>query len=165
VSAHSATGLGPANVRLPAGEWEATGRVVWVGPNVLTNQPPGTVLRRPWYFRRTCEETCEIVFARWTLYGPSATRLQKRGRFYVARFPPVTVPCSYPRGSSYPRHLSGQSHDTYRLRWSRDGARIHAVEHRVQTGCYETPEAPDITHWHATRAPARIPSDATPSAG
>lgn len=154
-SAHYATGLGPANIPLPQGGWEATGRVVWVSPNAISNQPPGAVLKRPWDFHEVCRRACKIVFSRWTLYGPSATWLVKHGRFFTARFPPVRVPCSYPRGSSYPRHLSGQSHDYYKLWWSSDGNWIHAIEHRTQTGCYRTPDPPDVTRWQATRAPRR----------
>jgi hypothetical protein len=152
-SPHDAPNLGPANIPLPPGEWEATGRVVWVAPNVSTNQPAGTILKRPWSFHRVCHGTCRVMFARWTLYGPSVTRLAKQGRFFIARFPPVRVPCAYPRGSSYPRHRYGQSHDRYRLWWSDDGATIRAVEQRTQTGCYGRADPPDLTRWRATRVP------------
>lgn len=151
-SAHSATGLGPANIPLPQGGWEAIGRVVRVPPNVITNQPLGAVLKRPWEFHKVCRGTCKIAFSRWTLYGPSVTWLVRHGRAFTASFPPVRVPCSYPRGSSYPRHFSGQSHDYYKLWWSSDGIRIHAIEHRIATGCYQTPDPPDVTRWQATRA-------------
>jgi hypothetical protein len=157
-SARYATGLGPANIPLPQGGWGATGRVAWVSPNAMTNQPPGTVLKRPWDFHKVCRGTCKIVFSRWTLYGPSATWLVKHGRFFTARFPPVRVPCSYPRGSSYPHRLFGQSHDYYKLWWSSDGSQIRATEHRTQTGCYRTPDPPDVTRWQATRATRRTPA-------
>ncbi len=145
-------GLGLPSSPLPAGRWEATGRVVWVAPNVLTNQPPGTVLERPWAFSRECRRTCKIVFSRMTLYGRSVTSLTRHGRFFTAKFPPVRVPCSYPEGSSYPRRRYGQSHDSYKLRWSSDPTQIHAIERRRETGCYDTTDPPDVTRWHATRA-------------
>jgi hypothetical protein len=151
-SAHNTTGLGPQSIPLPAGRWKATGRVIRVAPNVLTNQPPGTVLKRPWAFGKECHGTCKIVFARMTLYGRSVTSLARHGRFLTAKFPPVKVPCSYPRGSSYSRRRYGQSHDYYKLRWSSDGTRIHAIEYRLQTGCYKTTDPPDVTRWQATRA-------------
>lgn len=141
----------PAGIPLPQGGWKATGRVVWVAPNVTSDQPPGTVLERPWVFRQTCQRTCKIAFARGTLYGPSMTWLVKDGRFFTAKFPPVTVPCSYPKGSSYPRRLTGQSRDSYKLWWSSDHSRLHAIEHRLETGCYRTPGPPDVTRWQATR--------------
>jgi len=150
-SEHYARSLGPANIPLPPGRWEATGTIVWVAPNVMTNQPPGTVLRRPWNFHSVCRGTCKLVFSRWTLYGPSVTPLVKHGRFFIAQFPPVEVPCAYPRGSSYPRHPFGQSHDRYKLWWSSDRTEIYAIERRIQTGCYRTPD-PDVTRWHAIRA-------------
>lgn len=162
-STHNATVLGPANIPLPQGEWEATGRVVWVQQGTITNQPVGAMLKRSWDFHRVCHSTCKIAFFRWTLYGPSATWLVRHGRFFTARFPPVKVPCSYPRGSSYTRHLSGQSHDYYRLWLSSDGSRIQAIEHRTQIGCYRTPDRPDITRWQATRSPRRAPATETPS--
>jgi hypothetical protein len=64
----------------------------------------------------------------------------------------VSVPCIYPEGSSYRRRNYGQSHDRYRLWWSADGTQIHAIEHRLQTGCYERPDPPDVTRWRARRA-------------
>lgn len=152
--ARSTAGLGRQGIPFPAGRWEATGRVARVAPNVLTNQPPGTVLKRPWAFGRECHRTCKVVFSRLTLYGRSVTSLARHGRrFFTARFPPVRVPCSYPRGSSYHRRQYGQSHDSYELWWSSDRTRIHAVEHRLQTGCYSTTDPPDVTRWNATRAP------------
>jgi hypothetical protein len=154
-SRHHATGLGPANIPLPSGGWEATGRVVWVAPKVLTNEPPGAVLKRPWNFQKVCHRSCRIRFSRWTLYGPSVTWLVKHGHFFTAEFPPVTVPCAYPRDSSYPRHQYGQSHDRYRLWWSGDHTWIHAIEQRTETGCYRTVDPPDVTRWHATRTAGR----------
>jgi hypothetical protein len=135
-----------------AGPWEAIGEVVYVPPNVNSNQPVGSIRERPWSFEEVCRARCEIVFTRGTLYGPSVTRLVKRGRFFIADFPPVEVPCSYPPGSSYPRRSSGQSHSRYKLRWSNDRTQLRAVEHRFQTGCYPTTDPPDVTHWVATRA-------------
>jgi hypothetical protein len=85
------------------------------------------------------------------LYGPSVTWLVKHGDRFTADFPPVTVPCAYPRGSSYPRHSSGQSHDSYKLRWSHDHSTLLAVEHRVQTGCYAGTSTPDLTRWRAAK--------------
>lgn len=151
--------LGPANVPLPPGEWAATGIVQKGTP--LSNQPPGTVLKRPWTFKKTCIPSCRRMFLRWTLYGPSVTRLVAHGGFFTAKFPPVEVPCTYPRGSSYTRHRFGQSHDSYRLRWSADGRRINAVEYRLETGCYPTPDPPDVTRWTAVRAsrPPAPPGD------
>jgi hypothetical protein len=151
--------FGPANVPLPPGEWAATG-IVQRGPEA-SNQPPGTMLKRPWSFRKRCDPACRILFLRWTLYGPSVTRLVAHGGFFTAKFPPVRVPCVYPRGSSYVRHPYGESHDSYRLWWSADGRRIDAVEHRVETGCYPTPEPPDLTRWTAVRArPSGAPAGA-----
>jgi hypothetical protein len=59
------------------------------------------------------------------------TSLARHGRFLTAKFPPVKVPCSYPRGSSYSRRRYGQSHDYYKLQLSSDGTRIHAIEYRL----------------------------------
>jgi hypothetical protein len=134
------------------GSWEATGEMIYVPPNVNSNQPVGSIRERPWSFEEVCRARCEIVFTRGTLYGPSVTRLVKRGRFFFADFPPVKVPCSYPPGSSYPRRSSGQSHSRYKLRWSSDRTRLLAIEHRFQTGCYPTTDPPDVTRWVATRA-------------
>lgn len=156
---HYSKDLGPANIPLPSGGWDATGRVIWVPPKVLTNEPPGAVLRRPWSFRRVCVRSCRIVFSRWTLYGPSVTVLVMHGRAFTAKFPPVTVPCAYPRGSSYPRRRYGQSHDSYRLWWSHDHTQIHAIEHRTETGCYRTPDPPDVTRWRASRSRGRVGAD------
>jgi hypothetical protein len=95
-----------------------------------------------------------------TLYGPSATFLLERGRFFFAKFPPVRVPCNYPRGSSYRRHAYGKSHDTYKLWWSDDRSQLYAVEHRTQSGCYRATDPPDLTRWRALRAPGRAPESA-----
>lgn len=148
---------------LPSGGWDATGRVVSVEPNVDSNQPPGTVLERPWSFEEVCQETCKVVFSRMTLYGLSVTWLLRRDNVFVAKFPPVTVPCSYPRGSSYPRHVSGESHDEYELWWSDDGTRLESIEHRVQTGCYPPPNPPDVTRWEATPIAGEELADQAPS--
>lgn len=161
-SVRAAPGPVAAKIPLPQGSWRATGQVVRVPPNTSSNQPPGTVLKRPWAFHRSCPR-CQIVFSRLTLYGPSATKLVKHGRYFTAKFPPVKVPCSYPRGSSYRRRPSGQSHDYYRLWMAADGASIHATEWRSQTGCYRTPDPPDVTRWHATRARLPIPGYQPPS--
>lgn len=134
----------------PSGSWDATGRIVSVEPNVDSNQPVGTALRRPWSFEEVCQETCKVVFSRMTLYGPSLTWLLQRGTLFVAKFPPVTVPCSYPREYTGPRQISGESHDEYELWWSDDGTRLEASEQRVQTGCYPPPNLPDETHWEAS---------------
>ena len=151
--AGQASGLGPANIPLPSGGWKAIGVVVWVPPKTMSNQPRGTVLKRPWDFHRVCRDgDCKFMFSRWTLYGPSATWLVQHGRFFTARFPPVRVPCTYPQGSSYTRHPYGQSHDYYKLRWSSNRTRIGAIERRIQTGCYRRTDPPDITRWRATRA-------------
>ncbi len=162
-SSHHAADLGPANVPLPRGGWEATGKVVWVAPNVHANQPPGTVLRRPWEFQKVCWGPCKVEFSRWTLYGPSQTLLVRHGHFFTAKFPPVRVPCAYPRGSSYPRHSYGQSHDSYKLWWSNDHNHIHAIEHRTETGCYRTPDPPDVTRWHATHTARKPHTNGIPS--
>jgi hypothetical protein len=135
------------------GSWAAVGRVVYVPPTTISNQPVGSVRNRPWSFREVCAGSCRIVFTRGTLYGPSVTELVERGRFFIADFPPVTVPCAYPRGWNGARHSSGQSHSRYKLWWSNERTRLRAVEHRFQTGCYDTPDKPDITRWVATRAP------------
>jgi len=140
--------------RVFAGGWTAIGRVTFVPASDNSNQPEGSVLRRPWKFDRVCRSgECRVFFARGTLYGPSLTWLVPHGGYYTAKFPPVTVPCAYPRDYPYPRHVSGQSHDSYRLRWSEDGTRLLAVEHRQQTGCYPTTSPPDVTRWRATPNP------------
>lgn len=136
----------------PEGNWAATGEVQWVDPGVNSSQPPGTILNRPWNFQEICNESCRIAFTRGTLYGPSVTWLVRDGRGYTADFPPVRVPCAYPKGYPYARHPSGYSHDWYRLRWSSDHRKLLAVERRTQTGCYSTPERPDTTRWQAVRA-------------
>src|SRR6185437_8572914 len=79
--------FGPANVPLPPGKWAATGTVL--KGEKMSNEPPGTVLKRPWTFRKVCNPSCHRVFLRWTLYGPSITRLVPHGSFYTANFPPV----------------------------------------------------------------------------
>jgi hypothetical protein len=142
----------PAESPSLEGNWSAVGEVQWVDSGVNSNQPPGTILNRPWNFQEICAESCRIAFTRGTLYGPSVTWLVQDGRGYTADFPPVQVPCAYPRGSSYARHPFGYSHDWYRLWWSPDHTKLLAVEHRTQTGCYSTPERPDTTRWQAVRA-------------
>ena len=102
-------------------------------------------------FQQVCHGACKVFFARETLYGPSVTLLLERGHAYTAKFPPVRVPCSYPRGSSYTPHPYGESHDSYRLWWSNHHTQLRAVEHRLATGCYPNPDPPDVTRWQAVR--------------
>ncbi len=147
--------FGPANIPLPHGQWAAIGTVL--KGEEMSNEPPGTVLKRPWTFKRVCDPSCHRVFLRWTLYGPSITRLVAHGRFYTANFPPVEVPCVYPRGSHYTHHRYGGSHDNYKLWWSADGKHVHAMERQTETGCYPTPGVPTLTRWSASRA-GRPPS-------
>lgn len=142
----------PADPPHLEGDWAATGEVQWVDPDVNSTQPPGTILNRPWNFEEVCNGPCRIAFARGTLYGPSVTWLVPDGSGYTADFPPVQVPCAYPRGSAYDRQPYGYSHDQYRLWWSQDHTKLLAIEHRTQTGCYSTPERPDTTRWQAVRA-------------
>jgi hypothetical protein len=144
-------GMGPPNKPLPPGEWEATGVVVGERAS-YSNEPVGTVLKRPWTFRKICNSSCHRVFFRQTLYGPSVTRLiPAGGGRYTAAFPPVTVPCYYTRDYPHARHPFGQSHDSYKLWWSANREKIRAVEHQTQTGCYRTEEPPSVTRWFATR--------------
>jgi hypothetical protein len=144
---------GPANGPLPRLQWEATGVVVWEPPVRGSTSPPGTVLYRPWSFHSDCRRKCRIVFFRYTLSGPSETTLVKRGHAYLAKFPPVRVPCSYVTGSSWPPHkyLYGAQHDSYTLWWSADRSQIYARERQTESGCYPTTRPPSYTRWHAVR--------------
>src|SRR4051794_2080567 len=151
-AADSGIDFGPANVPLPPGQWSATGTVL--KGEEESNEPPGTVLKRPWTFKKTCNPACHTVFFRWTLYGPSVTNRVPHGRIYTADFPPVEVPCVYPGGSNYTRHAYGQSHDSYRVWWSADRKRVVALEHQTETGCYRTPGLPTVTRWSAIAARA-----------
>jgi hypothetical protein len=142
-------GMGPPNRPLPPGQWEATGKVL-VERVHWSNEPVGTVLKRPWTFNTVCEPACRKIFFRQTLYGPSETQLEPRGQVFTARFPPVRIPCYYPtHGYSGIMRAYGQSHDVYRLWWSSDRTRIHALERQVQTGCYKTSDPPTWTRWLA----------------
>jgi hypothetical protein len=115
-----------------------------------SNEPVGTVLKRPWTFKTVCEPTCRKIFLRWTLYGPSETQLKSRGGFFTAKFPPVMVPCYYPtHGYSGIMRPFGESHDAYKVWWSLDRTRIHALERQIQTGCYRGPRHPSWTRWLA----------------
>jgi hypothetical protein len=146
--------MGPANRPLPPGEWEATGTVVKGQSAQFTNEPIGTVLHRPWSFETVCKGTCQIVFLRQTLYGPSATELIAAGSDrYTASFPPVRVPCAYTATYSGPRRPFGESHDYYVLYGDPGGSELTATEQQVQTGCYPGTEPPGLTRWHAVRSP------------
>lgn len=143
----NSTGPGPANIPLPSGQWEAIGKVLVGGSR---NEPVGTVLKRPWTLKKNCGVSCATYLFRWTLYGPSETRLEPHGRFFIAKFPPVRVPCAYPtRGYSGVMHAYGESHDVYEIRRPLGRTLIHAIEHQVQTGCYKGVGAPSWTSWWA----------------
>ena len=128
-----------------------------------SNQPEGTTLKRPWSFKEVCADTCKIAFRRETLYGPSATWLVPHESFFTAEFPAVTVPCAYPEDSTYEQHPTGESHDTYKL-WLTADDNIEAVEQRLETGCYPTPDPPNITRWKGTpNSDQVVPEDLPPS--
>jgi hypothetical protein len=131
---------------LPAGAWEATGIVTYVPPDAESTQPLGTVIERHWRFSRDYRGECRVVFTRTTLYGPSTTTLIRRGKRFAANFPPVDVPCAYPRGYPGPRRLHGESHESYVLWWE-GRTQLRAVEHRSETGCYPGTSPPDVTRW------------------
>jgi len=132
-----------------AGRWSATGTVL--SAVHLAGQPRGTVLKRPWAFKKVCKPTgCRTLFLRETLYGPSITTLVPHHGFYTAAFPPVAVPCTGPQGTTPGR--PGRLHDTYRLGWSTDHQRLLAIEHQIgppSRGC--GPRSTQTTRWSATR--------------
>jgi hypothetical protein len=132
------------DVRLPAGQWTASGTVLRSANSA--DEPAGTKLVRSWTFGKTCDPACRTIFLRQTLYGPSETIVTSRHGFYTAVFPPVTVPCAH-----YPGEDAGtaQSYDTYTLRWSPDRQQIIAIEH--QHGVSQTCPDTQANRWVATR--------------
>lgn len=132
------------HVHLQPGEWTATGKVHMAVNSA--DEPAGTVLMRPWTFKRVCHTSCRTLFLRQTLYGPSETMVVAHDGFYTAAFPPVTVPCAH-----YPGEDAGtaQSYDTYTLRWAADHQRIIGVEQQrsVSRNC----PGKQTDTWLATR--------------
>lgn len=137
-----------ANAPMPRGEWEAVGTVA--ASDGYINEPTGTILNRPWWFRKICASSCRIEFVRGTLSGLSKTILKRHRGYYSAAFPPVKVPCPYPAGSS-PRSF-GFDHDSYVLRWTSDRHEIHAMEHSEGGGECGPGSARQTVEWVATLA-------------
>jgi hypothetical protein len=133
----------PPNVSLPPGEWTAIGKDRET--RNVADARAGTTEVRPWTFKHVCANTCRTVFLRQTLYGPSATVLVDHHGIYIARFPPVRVPCAH-----YPRENAGTalSFDTYTLRWSANRQQLVGVSRSRGVG-----QCPGeiTTSWRATR--------------
>ncbi len=141
------------DVRLPPGDWTATGTVRQAVNSA--DEPAGTVIVRPWTFKKVCSVSCHTLFLRQTLYGPSETVLVAHGGSYTAAFPPVTVPCAH-----YPGEDAGtaQSYATYMLHWSADRQQLLAVERQSSISRYCS--GTQTTTWVATRTDptARVPA-------
>lgn len=138
---------------LPPGEWTATGTVRKAVNSA--DEPAGTVIVRPWTFKKVCGISCHTLFLRQTLYGPSETVLVARDGSYIAAFPPVSVPCAH-----YPGEDAGtaQSYDVYTLRWSANRQQILAVEQ--QSSISRHCNGRQTNSWVATRTnpTARVPA-------
>lgn len=132
---------------IPTGRWDAKGTVL--SSENLANQHTGDILERPWGFVTVCKlGRCRTIFVRGTLYGISKTALVPHHGYYTAAFPPVAVPCLGPGGRTPGR--PGRLYDTYRLSWSADGRRLHAMEHQVGAGrC--GPVSRQTVRWTARR--------------
>jgi hypothetical protein len=138
--------------QLAPGGWTATGTVVQAVNNA--DQPTGHVLVRPWTFIKQCASSCRTLFLRQTLYGPSLTTVSAHAGFYVAAFPPVTVPCAHYEGEDAGTE---QSYDTYRLWWSADRGQLYAVSGARSVG-RRCPGSQTI-RWVATRTnPTKEPA-------